>query len=200
MCVSSVAAHQRSHSASNVISARSPPLKSCRESSSPAVGGEPARASSSATAISRDENAPYNTGTYPITSATNPNPVPASSTISIRASEPAGCTSPSPSVKIVVPLTYRQLFICPHAVTGCTGSLNGMPSPKYTSAYASVSDSAHTTNSTSSAAGPYRLYICSRSFAGRSRPPSHTHGAHVSRKNTRVIRSRPTGRRGRIMV
>ncbi len=70
-----------------------------------AVGGDPARASSSAMFTSRRENAPYSTGKYPITSATKPSPIPDSSTTRILIARLRGTTSPNPSVKIVVPLT-----------------------------------------------------------------------------------------------
>ena len=68
------------------------------------MGGDPARASSSAIADSRRENAAETTGRYPMTSATKPSPMPDSKTVRKRPAGECGVTSPRPSVKRVVPL------------------------------------------------------------------------------------------------
>ncbi len=98
---------------------------------------------------SRRENDWYRTGRYPITRARNPNPTPASITVTARPARDIGVTSPRPRVKNVSPLRYRWSRKAPSPST-----FSRVPIPACTIAKAVTRLAAQAASSTSNESGP----------------------------------------------
>src|ERR1700687_1110282 len=98
--------------------------------------------------------------------ARKPNPKPDSATNSARANSECGTTSPSPSVKNVVPLRYRSV-----TKLGCAPVVTtAEPAPYCISPKPKTSPAAHTPTKSSSEIGPKKPSNVSRPFRDGTRP------------------------------